>query len=81
MIYSKFIFFNLFLFYIYIQVLEKKIKIRTLVRYFCQYGTTPECEKDNKTECKKVQFNPIIKPHTEVSLGACYIIVVDHFNQ
>ena len=76
MIYSKFIFFNLFLFYIYIQVLEKKIKIRTLVRYFCQYGTTPECEKDNKTH-----FNPIIKPHTEVSLGAFYIIVVDHFNQ
>ena len=51
------------------------------MRYFCQYGTTPECEKDNKIECKKVQFNPIIKPHTEVSLSACYIIVVNHFNQ
>jgi len=55
------------------QVLEK-IKAKygsSLVRPFCEYGTRSECAKHNKTECKKVHFKPIIKPHTEVSLGDC----------
>lgn len=55
------------------QVLEK-IKAKygsSLVRPFCEYGTRSECGKHNKTECKKVHFKPIIKPHTEVSLGDC----------
>jgi mRNA (2'-O-methyladenosine-N6-)-methyltransferase len=43
----------------------------SLVRPFCEYGTRTECSKHNKTECKKVHFKPIIKPHTEVSLGDC----------
>ena len=57
----------------YSQVLEKiKAKYGTsLVRPFCEYGTRSECAKHNKTECKKVHFKPIIKPHTEVSLGDC----------
>ena len=57
----------------YSQVLEKiKVKYGTsLVRPFCEYGTRSECAKHNKTECKKVHFKPIIKPHTEVSLGDC----------
>ena len=57
----------------YSQVLEKiKVKYGTsLVRPFCEYGTRAECAKHNKTECKKVHFKPIIKPHTEVSLGDC----------
>ena len=57
----------------YSQVLEK-IKAKygsSLVRPFCEYGTRSECAKHNKTECKKVHFKPIIKPHTEVSLGDC----------
>ncbi len=55
------------------QVLEK-IKAKygsSLVRPFCEYATRSECAKHNKTECKKVHFKPIIKPHTEVSLGDC----------
>jgi mRNA (2'-O-methyladenosine-N6-)-methyltransferase len=55
------------------QVLEK-IKAKygsSLVRPFCEYATRAECAKHNKTECKKVHFKPIIKPHTEVSLGDC----------
>ena len=57
----------------YTQVLEKiKLKYGTsLVRPFCEYGTRSECSKHNRTECKKVHFKPIIKPHTEVSLGDC----------
>ena len=57
----------------YSQVLEKiKAKYGTsLVRPFCEYGTRSECAKHNKTECKNVHFKPIIKPHTEVSLGDC----------
>lgn len=57
----------------YSQVLEK-IKAKygsSLVRPFCEYGTRSECAKHNKTECKKVHFKPIIKPHTEVALGDC----------
>ena len=57
----------------YSQVLEK-IKAKygsSLVRPFCEYGTRSECAKHNKTECKKVHFKPIIKPHTEVPLGDC----------
>ena len=57
----------------YSQVLEK-IKAKygsSLVRPFCEYGTRSECAKHNKIECKKVHFKPIIKPHTEVSLGDC----------
>ena len=55
------------------QVLEK-IKAKygsSLVKPFCEYGTRSECAKHNKTECKKVHFKPIIKPHTDVSSGDC----------
>ena len=65
------------------QVLEK-IKAKygsSLVRPFCEYATRAECAKHNKTECKKVHFKPIIKPHTEVSLGDCsYIDTCRHMD-
>ena len=43
----------------------------SVVRPFCQYGTRQECAKHTKSECKKVHFKPIIKPHTDVTQGDC----------
>ncbi len=57
----------------YAKVMEK-IKKKygsSMVRPFCEHGTRQECSKHTKTECKKVHFKPIIKPHTDVSLGDC----------
>ena len=57
----------------YSKVMEK-IKKKygsSLVRPFCEYGTRQECAKHSKTECNKVHFKPIIKPHTDVSQGDC----------
>jgi len=57
----------------YSKVMEK-IKKKygsSLVRPFCEYGTRQECAKHSKTECDKVHFKPIIKPHTDVSQGDC----------
>ena len=57
----------------YYQVLENlKAKYgSSYLRPFCEHGTRQECAKHTKTECTKVHFKPIIKPHTEVSLGDC----------
>ena len=57
----------------YSNVMEK-IKKKygsSLVRPFCEYGTRQECAKHSKTECNKVHFKPIIKPHTDVTQGDC----------
>ena len=57
----------------YSKVMEK-IKNKygsSLVRPFCEYGTRQECAKHSNTECKKVHFKPIIKPHTDVTQGDC----------
>ena len=57
----------------YSKVMEK-IKKKygsSLVRPFCEYGTRQECAKHSKTECNKVHFKPIIKPHTDVTQGDC----------
>jgi len=57
----------------YAKVMEK-IKKKygsSMVRPFCEHGTRQECSKHTKTECKKVHFKPIVKPHTDVSLGDC----------
>ena len=57
----------------YSKVMEK-IKKKygsSLVRPFCEHGTRQECAKHSKTECNKVHFKPIIKPHTDVSQGDC----------
>ena len=49
--------------------IRKKYSLST--KPFCEYGTRAECEKKKKGECHNVHFKPIIKPHTEVSLGDC----------
>ena len=57
----------------YSKVMEK-IKKKygsSLVRPFCEHGTRQECAKHSKSECNKVHFKPIIKPHTDVSQGDC----------
>ena len=57
----------------YSNVMEK-IKKKygsSLVRPFCEYGTRQECAKHSKTECNKVHFKPIIKPHTDITQGDC----------
>jgi len=54
----------------------------TSLRPFCQYGTTTECNGKhysnaaNKREnvpnpCQNVHFRPIVKNHTDISLGDC----------
>lgn len=57
----------------YISVLEKmQSKYGSSLRPFCQYGTVTECNKKTKgNTCQNVHFKPIIKPHTDVSLGDC----------
>lgn len=54
-------------------VLEKmQSKYSSVLRPFCQYGTTTECSKKNKgVLCSNVHFKPIIKSHTDVNLGDC----------
>jgi mRNA (2'-O-methyladenosine-N6-)-methyltransferase len=54
----------------YISVLEK-MQTKYSLRPFCQHGTTTECSKKSKGICNNVHFRPIIKPHTDVSLGDC----------
>jgi mRNA (2'-O-methyladenosine-N6-)-methyltransferase len=56
----------------YISVLEKmQNKYASSLRPFCQHGTITECNKKSKVTCNNVHFRPIIKPHTDVSLGDC----------
>lgn len=56
----------------YISALEKmQSKYGSTLRPFCQHGTTTECAKKTKGICQNVHFRPIIKSHTDVTLGDC----------
>jgi len=54
-------------------VLEKiKSKYSSTLRPFCIHGTRVECSKKTKGSlCQNVHFTPIIKSHTDTSLGDC----------
>lgn len=57
---------------VYESVLEKmQTKYGSSLRPFCHHGTITECNKKSKVPCNNVHFRPIIKPHTDVSLGDC----------
>lgn len=49
------------------------IKYKSSLKPFCQYGTRPDCYKKNKkaNKCDLIHFKPVIRPHTDVSLGDC----------
>jgi mRNA (2'-O-methyladenosine-N6-)-methyltransferase len=50
----------------------EKIQSKYTMKPFCNYGTKLECSKKNKNpNCENVHFRPIIKPHTDLSLGDC----------
>ncbi len=56
----------------HLSTLEKiKSKYSSTLRPFCKYGTLAECSKKQKGTCQNVHFTPIIKPHTDTSLGDC----------